>query len=190
MRRRDVLAGAAGLAVLPAMGWAAGSATRRIALYDSRWPEALRFAQTLQRCGALAFDIRGDLATLWYGPLRQAFEGGRSFRIVGLASWADLVVAQGLAAEAHLRLTRQAIHDLSGPSHRILRSDDPALAARLCAAGAAWPEVLAGGQRPTSPQTSCRTGTLASWTINPSPRTAGRGRGPLGAAEWEGEGLA
>lgn len=155
MLRRQFLAAtgaaAGGLAIAGASGLhaalAASTATPDIVLFDGRAPDARRFAEALQRRGASAFDIQGDLARLWYGPLRQAFSGGRRPRITGLATWADFVVAKGLAAEARLTLARHTVHDLAAPD---------------------WPGVLAalsGNAAPARPGAVRSSGTLVSWLI-------------------------
>ena len=154
MRRRRFLAAAgaaAGGLVLAGAGGleaalAAPSATPYIVLFDGRAPDARRFAEALRRGGAAAFDIRGDLARLWYGPLQQAFAGGRRPRIAGLASWADFVVAKGLAAESRLTLARHAVHDL---------------------AAADWQRTLAAlaGNAVQARGDGRSSGTLVSWLI-------------------------
>lgn len=150
MQRRRFMASVGGLiavgagALHPAL--AATADAPEIAVFDGRFDDARRFAAALQRRGATAFDIKGDLARLWYGPLQAALVGGRRPRIAGLASWADFVVARGLAAEARLTLMHHAVHDLAAPD---------------------WPATLAAlhGGAVAGPAAARRTGTLVSWTI-------------------------
>ena len=115
MQRRQFIVAAGGLAAAGAglLGPAAAAPadTPDIALFDGRFDDARRFGETQRRRGAAAFDIQADLARLWYGPLKTAVAGGRRPRIAGLATWADFVVAKGLARESGLRLTAHALHD-------------------------------------------------------------------------------
>lgn len=151
MQRRQFMAAAGGLiavgagALHPAL--AAPADAPDIVLYDGRFEDARRFAEALRRRGAAAFDIQGDLARLWYGPLKPAFGDGRRPRIAGLATWADFVVARGLAREARLTLVRHDLHDRAAPD---------------------WPRslaALAGGAVPP-PGPAQRSGMLVSWLIS------------------------
>jgi len=118
MQRRQFMAAAGGLiavgagAIHPAL--AAPADAPEIALFDGRFEEARRFAGMLRARGATAFDIKGDLARLWYGPLRGALASERRPTIAGLATWADFVVARGLAAEGRLTLVHHAVHARGG----------------------------------------------------------------------------
>ena len=172
MQRREFLAGGglfAASAAWPVHAMAMAPAPL-IVLFDGRAPEARRFAQVLRRQGAAAFDIEADMARLWYGALRRGSSQGRRVRIAGLASWADFVVARGCAMEAGFTLTHHAVHDLAGPSHKVIRSDRASVEATLAAAEAAWPEALAslmaGLPAPSARVRATRSGTLASWAIS------------------------
>jgi len=149
MQRRQFIMAAGGLIAAGALAPAIAAADAPdIALYDGRNEDARRFAEALTRRGAAAFDIQGDLARLWYGPLKPAFAAGRRPRIVGLATWADFVVARGLAREAGLTLVRHEFHDRARPD---------------------WPKqlaALAGGALPPSAAPAGRSGVLVSWVIS------------------------
>jgi hypothetical protein len=152
MQRRQFIVAAGGLiaagagALGPAV--AAPADAPDIALYDGRFEDVRWFGEALRRRGAAAFDTRADLARLWYGPLQRAFDGGRRPRIAGLATWADFVVARGLAREARLTLVRHELHDRARPD---------------------WPRTLAalsGGALPDSTVPAQRSGMLVSWVIS------------------------
>ena len=152
MQRRQFMAAAGGLiavgagALHPALAMPAPAPD--IALYDGRCEDARRFADALQRRGAQAFDIQGDLARLWYGPLKPAFAAGRRPRVAGLATWADFVVARGLAREAGLTLVRHDLHDRAAPD---------------------WPKQLAalsGDVRSAPTAATGKSGMLVSWLIS------------------------
>ena len=109
LRRREVLKGTAGLAAAQALLAAPAIAVARdappdIAVFDGRHPEGRVFAEAMTARGAAPFDVAGDVARLWYGPLARALAEGRRPRVAGLTAYSDLVVMRGCAAEARLRL--------------------------------------------------------------------------------------
>ena len=111
LRRREVLKGTAGLAAAQALLAAPASAAARaadappdIAVFDARYPESRAFAEAMAARGAALFNVAGDVARLWYGPLARALAEGRRPRIAGLTTYSDLVVVRGCAAEARMRL--------------------------------------------------------------------------------------
>ena len=104
MRRRDLLIAAAAAAAAPRL--AATGGAPELVVYDGRFAEAEGFGRAAQRRGVQAFDARGDVARLWYGPLKTARRDGQQARISGLTTWADFQVLAGCAAEARIRPVR------------------------------------------------------------------------------------
>jgi hypothetical protein len=138
-----------------------------IALYDGRYSDARRFAAAAQEHGAMAFDTKGDVATLWHdGRL-----GGRVSRgVTGMTGYADLLMIEDLARTAGLRVRFTLEHDARGGNlvrHR-LASGRPAPSN---ARDVDWPAAVAGfalGAAAALPvETSVRSpdhpGTLWSW---------------------------
>ncbi len=170
MRRRDflIVTGALASPLAPA---AAALAQGRagapdLVIYDARYDACRRFAGALAARGSTTAPAHTDVARLWYGPLRARAAGAG---IAGLTTWADFQVIRGCAAEARLTLRHVAFHGSAG-AHRIERGDRRTLPA-LTAAGADWPEALAGliGGAPArsspAPQPNPRRGALVSWHL-------------------------
>jgi hypothetical protein len=93
--RRQVLIGGAALGVAGASaGWAAIPGRRDIFLYDGRLAGSR--AAAARRRGAELIDTGRDLASLWYGGLR---ERAGTLALAGCTAYADLVIMQGIARE-------------------------------------------------------------------------------------------
>jgi len=93
--RRELLIGGAALGLVTASG-ARGAipGPRRIFLYDGRLPASRAAAAAIR--GAELVNTQRDLASLWYGGLRQR---AGTLALAGCTAYADLVVMQGIARE-------------------------------------------------------------------------------------------
>ena len=79
-------------------------------LFDGRYSSCRAFADALARGGAVAFDVRADVAALWYGPLRDhlaKYGGG----VAGLATDSDFVVSESFGRQFRLSLRYAGSHD-------------------------------------------------------------------------------
>jgi hypothetical protein len=83
------------------------------ALFDGRYSSCRAFADALARKGAVAFDVRADIAALWYGQLRDhlAKYGGS---IAGLTTDSDFVVSESFGRQFRLSLRYAGSHDSRG----------------------------------------------------------------------------
>ena len=177
MIRRDVLKlgglATAGLLVarpLAAAEWRGG---KRLALIDDDFAEARAFGAAARASGAMVIATKQDMLSLWHDTLR----GTTLAELMGMTTYADMVVIAGIAAEArrpfalriaHQRQAGRMTHDLV---------DGPADSAHvLAAAGDRWPvgswTLMTGDMAALSPlaepsarQLSTRAGALWSWSI-------------------------
>jgi hypothetical protein len=109
-RRAFCLTAVAGLSLDRAGAGAGGGATAAVlarqpivaALYDSRCPQALRFAEAFRRRGAAVFVIERDSMELWHGDLGKLIvtTGGS---VAGFTTRADFVIARSCGRELSLR---------------------------------------------------------------------------------------
>ncbi len=167
---------------------AAGAQGARIAavLFDGRYSSCREFASALEREGAAAFDVRGDIAALWYGALRDhlAKHGGQ---VAGLTAHSDLTVSRSFGRELRLDLRYEGAHDSRGSraiAHRLRgRINLDEITAALQRADSGWSESLADAMARTrwaqfAPQwkssraetfaLSGHPGFLSSWLLAPS----------------------
>jgi hypothetical protein len=98
--RRQVLVGGAAMGLATATaGWSAIPGTKGIFLYDRRIAGSR--AAALTRTGAELVDTGRDLASLWYGGLRDR---AGTLALAGCTAYADLVIMQGIAREERRRI--------------------------------------------------------------------------------------
>ncbi|MCW2389234.1 hypothetical protein M2333_002280 [Sphingobium sp. B11D3B] len=111
----------------------------RHVIVDPRFAGTSAFAAAAIDAQAQLLHSHGDLATLWYGALREASYGS----LMGLTGYADMVVALGIAAEMRGSLRFCMSHQTGGEraAHRV--SIGPAAQADVLeAAGEQWPQAL------------------------------------------------
>jgi hypothetical protein len=154
--RRTFLKDASALTVSAALAASAASTASsaaaaqgpRIAavLFDSRYSSCRSFVNAFALRGAAAFDVRGDIAALWYSALRDhlAKHGGP---VAGLTAHSDLVVSQAFGRELRLALRYEGAHDSRGSqaiAHRLRgRINLDEITAALQHADSDWSESLA-----------------------------------------------
>lgn len=193
--RRTFLKDASALTVSAALAASAGSAASsaaevrgpRIAavLFDSRYSSCREFANALEREGATAFDVRGDIAALWYGALRDHL-AKHSGPVAGLTAHSDLIVCQAFGRELRLALRYEGAHDSRGSravAHRLRgRVNLDEITSALQRGESGWSESLADAMARTRwaqfapqwksslAQTSApadHPGFLSSWLLAP-----------------------
>ncbi|MCW2368263.1 hypothetical protein M2334_000462 [Sphingobium sp. B11D3D] len=108
-------------------------------IVDPRFAATSAFAAAAIGAKAQILHSHGDLATLWYGALRETWSGS----LMGLTGYADMVVARGIAAEMRgtlrLCMSHQTVDERA--AHRV--SIGPAAQADVLeAAGKQWPHAL------------------------------------------------
>jgi len=176
MIRRELLklggVATVGLALPSSLFAAHGERPADLVVADDRFAAGSAFADSAGKAGAQVFATGGDLASLWHGRLRGAPLAG----LKGLTSYADMVVAAGLVAEARRSFALRIAHHggSGGPNHE-LAVGLPAHVGVLQAAGEEWPLALwsvMARQHLTDfqPEVRCadvcgRRGALWSWAI-------------------------
>ncbi|MCW2363134.1 MULTISPECIES: hypothetical protein [Sphingobium] len=143
MTRRDLLKlgglAAAGLILLPPLRAAQATAQMRHVIVDPRFAATSAFAAAAMDAKAQILHSHGDLATLWYGALREASSGS----LMGLTGYADMVVALGIAAEMRGSLRFCMTHQTGDARAGHSVSIGPAAQADvLKATGEQWPHAL------------------------------------------------
>lgn len=153
--RREFLKDASALTVSAALAASGASAASTAAargprvsavLFDGRYSSCRDFADALARQGAAAFDVRADVAAVWFGPLRDRLaECGGS--VAGLTAHSDLTVSRSCARELGLALCYEGAHDSRGSiatAHRLRgRANIGAIASALRHGDSDWSESLA-----------------------------------------------
>jgi hypothetical protein len=114
--RRGFLRSAAAVAALTALplrlpGRAGDTRALRVtlAVFDERFPDARRFAHAVRDSRVLALPLESDVVIQWSRSLRHRMET-RTTSMIGLTTYADLVLVRGLIAPRGLRLQRHTIH--------------------------------------------------------------------------------
>ena len=155
-------------------------------LFDSRYSSSREFANTLAREGAAVFEVRGDIAGLWYGPLRGHLAKAAGC-VAGLTAHSDLTVSRSFGRELRLALRYEGTHDSRGSraiAHRLRgRVDLDEITSALLRANSDWGESLAQAiahtrwSQSASPWNSAvaqtfalddHPGFLSSWVLVPS----------------------
>lgn len=89
-------------------GWASG-ARPLAAIFDSRFPDSLRFGQSAARIGLESWPIRGDVTELLLNRLRPLWAQGEG-ALVGMTSAASLLCIQQFAADFWMRVVARVDH--------------------------------------------------------------------------------
>ena len=173
-------------AATTAAPWEASPSRIAAVLYDERYSDCRSFADTFVQRGVIAFSTNGNIASLWYGPLRAYFAryGGS---VAGLTAQSDLVVSQSCGAELNLRLLYEGSHDCRASNalrHQLrVRGNGNEIAEALLHSNADWARSLAdalgraawnnGGVRSASPairtsRSDDHPGFLSSWVLGPA----------------------
>jgi hypothetical protein len=169
-RREFIRAGIAVTATASAVGAPArgeeAAAPHRIhkVVYDSRFDEPVRFAETARSLGLQTHAIEGDMTALWYGELHGLWQTG-AVAIAGMTRHGPMFCLEMLARDHGMRLVYQAEHQIgdgevrhtvSGALPNIRRSID------LTRSGAAWPELMAAlvADTPVRPALSGSVGVV------------------------------
>jgi len=111
--RRTLLAGASlGMAALMAgPAFAARPRLETIALFDTRYADARRFAAAARALGASALPIVHDMVWQW-----RALGSAQPARLIGLTTGSDQMILAALAMEHGGRIMFEADHDGRGGS--------------------------------------------------------------------------
>lgn len=175
MIRRDVLklGGTLAVAMAAPASLQASNRSQNLVVADVRFETASVFAAAAaQDANTRVFAMKGDLASLWHGEMSGESLAG----LKGLTSYADMLIAAGLAADARTGFSLRIAHGNSrgAPSHRLVNGLQNQVRI-LEVAGTLWPAALwtvMVSQSEALPKTAKRRavgngreGALWSWVI-------------------------
>jgi hypothetical protein len=173
MIRRDLLRLGGTVAIANFLPWAAQARTTdkpAIAIFDGRYSDARLFAQAARARGALAYDSRGDVASLWH---EDDFARHEAATLIGLTTYSDMLIMSDLARDMDLRRSFHAMHDARGSAEVWHLPQNAEAGTPDFCAGAAWPISLAdclhraneqaGSFQRSGPRAADHPGTLWSW---------------------------
>lgn len=111
-------------------------------IFDSRHPQACKFADRAGQLGAHLHAIEADITDLWQTELNKRWQV-RQAACAGLTERPALFLLERLGWDHGMRVVFEAEHGPDGAVHRVIRSGETGLARQLVIAGRNWPRFLA-----------------------------------------------
>ena len=187
MNRRELLQGVGAAAVLMPMNgvtWATGLRTETIAVFDSRYPQAARFAAGFTAAGGTALPAE-DVLQQWYRSLRSiALDVGSRIRIAGMTTHSDYLVLRDCAREEGWRVLFEGIHDARHSpqvTHTLRgRTTDRCAADACVSSDGDWSRHLAWGLCATEFSSS----SLTSLPVSTRAASHAGGDAPVSLTSW------